>query len=117
MITEEMDSYIHFVHRSGEVAALAKAAIPMAEYIAAVARSGERTKFKAITGCQYFRLRDARAVRDMLLRASKYARMHLADYFPAMQHQIVVNAEALENAANYYWADFQRLREETVPAH
>jgi hypothetical protein len=117
MIMQDVDAQILFTHQSDEVAALTKAAIPMAEYIAAVARSGEKTKFKAITGCQYFRARDARIVRDMLLRACKYARAHLCDYFPTMQGQIMINAETLENATDWYWADFQRLKEESVPVH
>jgi hypothetical protein len=53
----------------------------------------------------------------MLLRACKYARAHLADYFPTMQGQIMINAETLENATEYYWATFERLKEETIPVH
>jgi hypothetical protein len=117
MIQQEMDSHVFFVHQPDEVAALAKAVVPMTEYIAQVARAGEKTKLKAITTCQYFRAGDARIVRDLLLRACKYAKQHLGDYFPAMQQQILLNAETLENSANYYWADFQQKRRETIPIH
>jgi Iap family predicted aminopeptidase len=117
MLTRDIDAHVHFIHSYNEVVSLERAAIPMAEYIAAVAKSGEKTKLKLITGCQYFRVRDARIVRDMLLRACKYAKAHLSDYFPGMRDQILLNAETLENVTNFYWDDFQRLKEETIPVH
>lgn len=117
MLSQDIDAHVHFIHSYDEVAALERAAIPMAEYIAIVARSGEKTKLKTITSCQYFRAKDARIVRDMLLRACKYAKVHLGDYFPGMRDQILINAETLENVTNFYWDDFQRSKEETLPIH
>lgn len=117
MISRDIDSHIHFIHAADEVAALTAAVIPMAEYVAVVARSDERSKLKLITSCQYFRVRDAERVCGMLKRACKYARAHLGDYFPGMQQGIVGNIETLENATDYYWSLFEQLREETIPVH
>lgn len=112
-----VDTHLHFIHQPHEVEELTKAVIPMAEYISAVCQPDERHKLKLIIGCKYFRAKEARKVRDMLLRACKYARANLGDYFPTMQSQILVNSKILEDATNKYWARFERLRDEAVPTY
>lgn len=116
MHTHIVDSHIFFLHSADEVDDLDKAAIPMAEYIAIVASPLERKTLKRILKGKYFRLQDARKTKNMLLRACKYARAHLSDFFPILQAGIVTNALVLENATIAYWNRFERLREEVVPA-
>lgn len=117
MYQTTLDSHIHYKHSSQEVAALNRALIPMAEHVAAVAKSDEKYKLKLVTTGKYFRVREARAVRNMLLRACKHARAHLGDYFPMMQAGILQQTQELEDATNAYWVTFEQLREETLPVH
>ena len=117
MNADAVDSHILYRHTPEEVAALIGAAIPMAEFIKAVSKADELYKYKLVTTGKYFRVREARRVRDMLLRACKYARAQLGNYFPMMQAGILLNAQLLENATNEYWKMLQALRDESIPVH
>jgi hypothetical protein len=117
MIKSEMDCHIHFKHTQEEVAALNKAVIPMRECIRAVGSQSDRAKMRAILGCEYFRARSATTMVGMLVKAAKYAKAHLSDYFPLMRAQILDDALALEEAALDYKAAFAELKNETLPIH
>jgi hypothetical protein len=117
MNQDTVDAHILYRHTQEEVEELVKAVIPMAEFIHAIGKPDELSKFKAITGGKYFRVREARRVREMLLRACKYARAQLSDYFPMMQAGILLNSQLLETATNNYWQMLQSLRDESMPVH
>jgi hypothetical protein len=117
MLKSEIEAHIHFKHLAGEVEALNRAIIPMAECIVAVSSGLERQKMRQILGCNYFRARNAANMTAMLLRASKYAKLHLGDYFPMMRAQILDDALALESAAMEYRSAFDALKNETLPTH
>jgi hypothetical protein len=117
MIKESVDSHIHFKHSPGEVERLSQAIIPMAEHIAAVGSPYERGTMRRILNGKYFRQRDAAMTHAMLIRASKYCRAHLADYFPLMREGLLAQSQELEEAANEYWHQFQIGMLETQPTH
>jgi hypothetical protein len=117
MVTQTLEATIHYKHSVEEVAELDRAVKPMGEYIARSSRHGERQKMRHILGGDYFRRRDALAMKSMLLRSCKFARAHLDEYFPAMRQEILINTQILEIAANRYWRDFERLMAESTPTH
>jgi len=117
MIATNMESVIHYRHSPDEVAELEAAIGPMMRSIRVVATGYNRTSLKKILGCEFFRAREAGAVRNMLLRAVKYSRATLHEIFPLMQQDVLIQAQDLEDATQRYWRNFQRLREETLPTH
>jgi ABC-type molybdate transport system ATPase subunit len=117
MVASNMESIIHYRHSLDEVAELAEACGPMMGSIKVVATGYNRQSLKRIVGCEFFRAREASAVKSMLLRAVKHARATLHEIFPLMQQDVLIKAQNLEDAANRYWANFQRLRQETLPVH
>jgi hypothetical protein len=117
MITTEMESVIHYRHVPEEVARLDRAIVPLMGSVRAVASSWDRNSLKRILSCEFFRAREAAAVKSMLLRAVKHCRASLGEYFPSMQRDVLIQAQALEDATKQYWAKFQRLREESLPIH
>jgi hypothetical protein len=117
MITTTMDSIIHYRHSPDEVAELAAAIEPMLTHIKAVGGYHARAAMKAILSGEFFRAKDAANVKSMLLRAVKHARAHLHEVFPVFQQEVLVQAQALEDAAVRYSRRFQMLRDETLPVH
>ena len=117
MISSNVDSIIHYRHSPSEVAELAQAVVPMMDHIRRVSAGYDRGAIKAILGCEFFRAKAAGRARSALLRACKHARATLHEYFPMLQQQELVNAQALEDAVTRYWRNFQRLRDEVVPVH
>jgi len=110
-----IEATIFYRHLPGEVRQLSEATIPLAEQICAVASSAEYAKCKAILAGEYFRAKDAVALRIVCLRAARYARAHLEDYFPLMREEIIASAEKLEEATSAYWRAFTKLSSEVVP--
>jgi hypothetical protein len=117
MVKETIQAHIHFQHSAEEVAELKRAIIPMQEYIRAVGSQSERAKMRAVLGCEYFRARAASDMIGMLIRASKYAKLHLGDYFPLMRSGILDDALVLEEAVSNYKAAFAELKNVTLPTH
>lgn len=115
MVTTTMNAVIFYKHSTDEVAALSAAVIPLADNIKGVSSPQARSKMRQILSGQYFRAGEARTMKDMLLRAAKHARANLADYFPLMRADILVNAQTLEQAANAYWRMFCALRNDVIP--
>jgi hypothetical protein len=115
MISTSIEAHIHYRHSPEEVADLERAIIPMAENLKAVANPQLRSRIRAILRGEYFRTKEARAMHNVLLRASKHARANLAEYFPAMRSEILINAQLLENAANAYWEAFREAQAATTP--
>ena len=114
MIRTAIEAHVHYRHSSDETAALTAAAIPMAEYIRTVAGPPFAARIKRILGGEYFRWREAITMKSCLLRAVKQARLSLGDYFPGMREQILINAQALEEATQAYWVMLQNARDETL---
>jgi hypothetical protein len=117
MRDSDIHAHIHFQHEANEVAALNEAIAPMMEHIRAVARHGEPAAMRHILGGEYFRAMHARAMISMLLRATKHARANLSDYFPILRADVLVQAQALEDAVTNYRATFEALKERTLPTH
>jgi hypothetical protein len=115
MISTSIDAHIHYRHSPEEVADLERAIIPMAENLKAVANPQLRSRIRAILRGEYFRTKEARAMYHSLLRASKHARANLAEYFPTMRSEILINAQLLEDAANAYWEAFRAAQAITTP--
>jgi hypothetical protein len=115
MLQTTVLSHIHYQHSLDEVDELAQAIIPLHDNIVAVSSNNERQKMRRILRGDYFRRADALAVRNMLLRAAKHARAHLADYFPLMRQDILQSAQTLEDAARRYWVRFRREADEVLP--
>ena len=117
MVKSEIEAHIFFRHSAQEIAALSKAVIPMREFILAVSTPNERQQMRYVLSCEYFRARSARTMVKVLQCASKYAKMHLSDFFPIMRAQILDDALALEEAATDYKAAFEELKNETTATH
>jgi hypothetical protein len=115
MISTSIEAHIHYRHTPEETISLERAIIPMADHLKAVASPQLRSKIRAILHGEYFRSRDASAMYNALLRASKHAKANLIEYFPGMRGEILINAQALENAAEYYWQAFRDARAATTP--
>jgi hypothetical protein len=112
-----MESVIHYRHSAEEVVELELAVIPLMDSVKRVSTWQCRASLKRILGCEFFRAREAVAVRNMLLRAVKHARATMHEIFPLMQQEVLIQAQALEDATKRYWVNFDRLREETLPTH
>jgi hypothetical protein len=115
MQQSEIEAHVHFRHNDArEVAELDQAVIPMSEYIAAVSTPYQRRHMRTILDGQYFRDYQAISMVAMLLRAAKYAKLHLSDYFPLMRAQILDDALALEQAALEYKDRFEQLKRQAT---
>lgn len=99
------------------MAGLIRAIEPLLVHIRGVATTAEHEALKRITGCQYFETRDARKLKDMLLRAAKHARSNLGIYFPLIQESVIAQAEHLEDTAQAYYRRFKRLQNTTIPVN
>lgn len=117
MMTNSVDAHVHFKHTESEVAALAKAIEPLHDSIVAVSTPSERGTMRKILNCNYFRQRDAARMHDTLIRAVKYSRAHLGDYFPMMHEGILQQCLDLETVVNQYWTDFIAAAIEVEPTH
>jgi hypothetical protein len=115
MDISNIQATVFYKHQPEEVAALSAAIVPMADHIRAVSGGFERIKTKAILNGEHFRAGDAKVMRNMLLRAAKYARIHLDEYFPTMRDGLIESAEQLEEAVADYWREFHRLQNELIP--
>jgi hypothetical protein len=115
MQQSEIQAHVHFRHNDArEVAELDQAAIPMTEYIASVSTHQQRWHMRTILSGQYFRAYQATEMVAMLLRAAKYAKLHLSDYFPLMRAQILDDALVLEQAALEYKDRFEALKRQAT---
>jgi hypothetical protein len=110
-----IDATVFYKHEPAEIEALSVATIPLAEQIRAASAHFERQALRRILAGEYFRAGHAAAMRAMLLRACKYARGHLTDYFPLMRDGIIADVERLEEATEAYWVTFQKLASQSVP--
>ena len=117
MIADTIEAHVHYMHSPQEVAELDAAIVPMVEYIARCSHPTARASMRSILKGDYFRRRDAINMRTTLLRAVKFARAHLDEYFETMRPEILTNAQVLENATNKYWGTFERLMDESIPTH
>ena len=70
---------------------------------------------KILTG-GYFRFKEAKKMRTLLMRASRHARANLSDYFPLMREGIMDGAERLEVALDIYWDELTRMVDEVLPS-
>lgn len=114
MLTNHVDSNIYYTHTEQEVAGLAAAIIPLMDSINAVSTAAERHHMRRMIGCKHFRFKQAQGVKAMLLRSCKYTKVHLGEYFPLLQHDVLINTQRLEDAVNAYWLTFKKLREQTI---
>jgi len=117
VLTSHIESTIFYRHTPEEVQRLSSAIIPLAEHIGAVAQANERSKLKAILDCGYFRMRDARAMRNLLLRAAKHTRAHLDDYFPMMRAEVMISVELLEETTLAYYRAFVFAQRQAIPTN
>jgi hypothetical protein len=117
MRESDIYAHIHFQHSSNEVAGLNEAIAPMMDNIRAVSTQAQRARMRTILAGGYFRAMHARAMISMLLRATKYARANLADYFPMMRAGVLEQAQALEDAVTNYRVTFEALKQRTLPTH
>lgn len=115
MIGSTIDATVFYKHALDEVEALQEAILPMADHIDAVALNWEKKKMGTILAGEYFRYREASAVRKMLLRACNHARYHLDEYFPLMREGIIADTERLEEAVLRYWQFVQFHHQELTP--
>jgi hypothetical protein len=116
MVTQSIQAHIFYRHDDPrEVAGLGAAIIPMADHIKCVANGFERGKMKQILAGEYFRLREAEKMLNLLRRATRHARANLDDYFPYMRQDIMANAERLEVAIDLYWDELSYLVDEVTP--
>lgn len=116
MVKSVIQAHVFFKHDPHEVAALNAAMIPLAIHIKAVASGSDRAKFKQILGGEYFRLKEAERMLNLLRRATRHARANLSEYFPLMREGVMDSAERLEVAIDIYWQELSWMVEETTPS-
>ena len=117
MISNQVDSHIHYKHSASEVETLSKAILPLRDDIVSVSSGNERGNMRKILNGNYFRRKDALAMKNMLLRAAKHGKASLGDYFPMMRETRLGEIQALEDAVTGYWTEFCHAATEIVPAH
>jgi hypothetical protein len=115
MVKTTIQAHVFYKHESSEVAGLSAAMIPMADHIKCVANGFDRGKMKSILAGEYFRLKEAERMLNMLRRATRHARANLSDYFPYMRQTIMENAEHLEEAIDLYWSELRHMVDEVIP--
>lgn len=115
MITKAVDALVYYKHAPKEVAALNAAVIPMWDHVKAVSGGFDRGRMKGIMTGDYFRIKEADRMRCLLLRATRHARAHLSEYFPAMREEIMADATRLEEAVDKYWHELSHLINEVAP--
>ena len=111
-----INATIFFKHSAEEVADVSAAIIPLADHIKSVATPQARKSMRHILNCKYFRAREAKDMRDMLLRAAKHAKAHLGNYFPLMHADILLSAKLLEDATKRYWTNFEYAINDVSPS-
>ena len=116
MLQTTIQAHVFYKHDPAEVAGLSAAIIPMADHIRAVATSGDRANMKKILSGGYFRFREAKKMRTLLMRASRHARASLSDYFPMLRESIMEGAERLEVSIDIYWDELTRMVDEVLPS-
>jgi hypothetical protein len=117
MLAQKMESVIHFKHAPEEIIDLELAIPPLADSIRRVSTWQCRSSMKRILNGEFFRAPEANTVKNMLLRAVKFSRAHLDEYFPSMRAEVLEQSQILEDACQRYWRNFERLRQETLPTH
>jgi hypothetical protein len=115
VLRTEIQAHIFYKHDAAEVAGLSAAIIPLADHLKAVSGGFDRSKIKQILGGEYFRLKEAERMLNMLRRTTRHARANLEDYFPYMRQGIMENAERLEVAVDLYWDELRHMVEEVLP--
>jgi hypothetical protein len=115
MLKREIKAHIFYKHDLSEVSALKTAMIPMADHVHAVANGFDRGKMRQIMAGEYFRLKEAERMLNLLRRATRHARANLGDYFPMMREGILENAERLEVAIDIYWGELSHMVNEVMP--
>jgi hypothetical protein len=116
MISTSIEAHIFYQHTAEETAELERAIIPMAEHLKAVASPQLRSRIRQILKGEHFRFREARAMHEALLRATKHAKANLSEFFPTMRSEVLINAKILEDAANSYWLAFQEAQAASLPS-
>lgn len=115
MIKKAVEAHVFYKHAPKEVAALSAAVIPLWDHVKAVSGGFDRARMKGIMAGDYFRVKEADRMRCLLLRATRHARAHLSEYFPAMRESIMADATRLEEAVERYWTEFRHLIDEVAP--
>lgn len=115
MLKTTVEAHVFYRHDPQEVAGLSAAMIPMADHITAVASPSDRAKMRQILAGEYFRLKEAERMLNLLRRATRHARAHLGDYFPIMREEIIDSAERLEVAVELYWSELRHMVNEVMP--
>jgi len=116
MVQTKINAVIFYRHDPDEVAGLNAAMIPMAEHLRAVYTGGDKAMIKRILGGEYFRFKEAKRMRMLLMRASRHARANLSDYFPMMRESVIDGAERLEVAIDIYWYEFRHMVDQVLPS-
>lgn len=116
MLQTEIQAHIFYKHDPAEVAGLSAAMIPMADHLRAVYSGGDKAMVKRILGGEYFRFKEAKRMRMLLMRASRHARANLEQYFPLMRESVMEGAERLEVAVELYWDELTHMVEQVLPS-
>jgi hypothetical protein len=117
MIKLLVEAHIHYRHDWEEVTRLSKAIMPLGLAIKAVSTPAQRQHMRSILACEYFRRRHVIEMKNMLLRAAKYTRAHIADSFEFIRATEIAAAEELEEAIKSYWHAFEAESVEKIPTN
>jgi hypothetical protein len=115
MLFSTINAITKYQHDLREVEELARAVAPMRTHMKASIGWQRREVIDQILKGEEFRYRDAKMMRDSLLKACKHARATMDDYFPMMHQGIMENITTLEDAVKRYWDFFEQAQEEAIP--
>lgn len=101
-----IEARIFYRFELDELKGLALNSLPLSTQINAVSTATELASWRSILRGEYFRTREASAVHHMLVRAGKYARTHLDEYFPVMRPAMIAAIEEFEEAVLGWWEHF-----------
>ena len=116
MLQTVIKATVFYQHDPAEIAGLAAAMVPMADHLKAVYSGGDKAMVKRILEGQYFRFREAKRMRMLLMRASNHARANLSEYFPMMREGVMDGAERLEVAIQLYWDELTHMVDAVLPS-
>ena len=116
MQTTSIKATVFYKHDPQEIAGLSAAMVPMADHLRAVYSGGDKAMVKRILGGEYFRFKEAKRMRTLLMRACNHARANLAEYFPLMRESVMEGAERLEVAIQIYWDELTHMVNEVLPS-
>lgn len=115
MLISLIEARIFYKFKPDEIRQLGKASLPLASQIRAVATDTEHASWRSILKCEYFRAKEAAAVNTMLIRAGRYTRQHLDEYFPQMRQSIIADTEHFEEAVTSWWQHFLHDQRHVTP--